>query len=734
MSISFNNYTVTDTVVGPFEGGENVSSIYQSAILTLSPNPGYTLDASSFSLGEIYNEIQYAEFVQDGPNIICFLYFRAEFIMPASNVDIPLCILGSAELTQYVVEGYVAHEEFGYWEYSSEYNAFPIQGNYNITELGWQGVVSADSGYYFSTPPSIVQTNGDYDIFNIIYNDIFDINGNLITRGITIQCTIPNYNSLDNYFYVTASTEEIYVPLEGISSYIIDDSPVSLAGEVRLMQVYGTPGATWNFVTPDGSILQVGVQDPVTGVITYGTSTSGVIPASGVSSFYVSIPETDGSASYEIMLNAVFLPSFNQPDYVILNQYGPITIFYDTTDSSIFSNDGTFQNTGQALSVPLFGMNGFSNSFLWNITSAPAFNCDIILIEQPDINDFSNIDASLNGGSDFGFGTIVATQTASNNIEIELKGGVSRYGTEYVISELSLSSFIANIDTIDPDSISDNQADTGCIVTSASSTEIIDYKGVCYSEATLPTVADNVSSTSTGSGTYFATISGLTPGTTYYVRAFAYNLTGNVFYGPEKSFTTTISLIDMNLVQTCSGTDVTNVGVNSITGGVLPYYAANTYFTDEASALANTSWSSTPNGGLIPFDYAVPGFGTYWIAVKDSAGTVFAKGFYADCWDSISATRSSAFLSANSYFNSIGACGSGSTQNIYIAYRNPGILSNGDRVFTTASGNTPFNGMIVSELDNWWKFDDPGTLSACTTGTTMRIDNSGFIDNVTCCP
>lgn len=731
--MSFNNYTVTDITVGPFEGGENVSSIYPTAILTLSPDMGYSLDASMFSLSPPYDNIDYATFTQDGANVICTLYFQAEFIMPTSNVDIPLCISGSAELTQYVVEGYVDHTPYLNWTYSTLYNVFPITGNYNDYELGWVASVTAESGFYFDTPPTIVQTNGDYDIFTISYSDIFDMSGNLISREIAIHCTVPFYDSIENYFYISVSTEEIYIPEEGISSYLLNTSAVSFAGEVRTLQVFGTPGAAWNFTCAD-SILQIGPPDPITGLITYGTSTAGVIPVSGSSSFNIYIPASSVANVYTINLFATLLSTFVQDLPIVLNQYGMVTITYDTSDSYLFVNDGAFQNTGQALFVPLPGTDGYSNSFEWNITSSATFNCDIILIEQPSLTAFSNLDPLYNGGASFGFGTIVATQTLPNTIKLELDGSVNKYGTTDVLSELDLRTFIANIDTITPDNIEDNQADTGVIVMSTSTTEIIDYKGVCYSESPIPTILDNISFTSTGSGSFGLTISGLTPGTTYYVRAFAYNLDGEVFYGPEKSFTTIVDELDMNLFQTCSGSSVTHVGVSYITGGFAPYYPANTYFTSESAALANTSWSSTPNNGYTSFDYSVPTFGTYWIAIKDYDGTVFAKDIYADCWDSINATRSSAFLSANSYFNSIGACGSGSTQNIYIAYRNPGILSNGDRVFTTASGNTPFNGMIVSELDNWWKFDDPGTLSACTTGTTMRIDNSGFIYNVTCCP
>ena len=193
--------------------------------------------------------------------------------------------------------------------------------------------------------------------------------------------------------------------------------------------------------------------------------------------------------------------------------------------------------------------------------------------------------------------------------------------------------------------------------------------------------------------------------------------------------TTTPPDFGFTLSQTCSGSDITLVADN-VTGGTGPYVFSTVAFTDPTDAIDNLVWT-TPRTFKNYYIGNVPG--TYWVSIKDSLGLIILQEIDADCWDSVNATRTSADLSANSYFSSAGACGSSSTQNIYIAYRNPGILSNGDRVFTTASGNTPFNGMIVSELDNWWKFNDPGTYSACVLGTAVRIDNAGYITNVSCC-
>lgn len=64
-------------------------------------------------------------------------------------------------------------------------------------------------------------------------------------------------------------------------------------------------------------------------------------------------------------------------------------------------------------------------------------------------------------------------------------------------------------------------------------------RGVCWSTTPNPTIADNHTSDGNGIGVFTSSITGLTPGTTYYVRAYATNSVGTA-YGEEVSFTTTV--------------------------------------------------------------------------------------------------------------------------------------------------------------------------------------------------
>jgi uncharacterized protein (TIGR02145 family) len=82
-------------------------------------------------------------------------------------------------------------------------------------------------------------------------------------------------------------------------------------------------------------------------------------------------------------------------------------------------------------------------------------------------------------------------------------------------------------------------------------------RGVCWSTTTGPTTALITKTTDgNGTGTFTSSITGLTSGTTYYVKAYASNDAGTA-YGDEIIFTTSVTDIDGNTYNTVTiGTQV----------------------------------------------------------------------------------------------------------------------------------------------------------------------------------
>ncbi len=65
----------------------------------------------------------------------------------------------------------------------------------------------------------------------------------------------------------------------------------------------------------------------------------------------------------------------------------------------------------------------------------------------------------------------------------------------------------------------------------------ITARGVCWNTSGSPTIQDSCTNDGSGAGSFSSTLSGLSPNTTYYVRAYATNSAGTG-YGTAKTFTT----------------------------------------------------------------------------------------------------------------------------------------------------------------------------------------------------
>ena len=87
-------------------------------------------------------------------------------------------------------------------------------------------------------------------------------------------------------------------------------------------------------------------------------------------------------------------------------------------------------------------------------------------------------------------------------------------------------------------------------------------RGICWSTSHNPTTSGNHANSGTGTGSFSVQMTGLTPGTTYYVRAYAKNSAGTV-YGNEVSFTTSQNIS----VPTVTTSQVTNITQTTATGG-----------------------------------------------------------------------------------------------------------------------------------------------------------------------
>ena len=140
-------------------------------------------------------------------------------------------------------------------------------------------------------------------------------------------------------------------------------------------------------------------------------------------------------------------------------------------------------------------------------------------------------------------------------------------------------------------------------------------RGVCWSTNPAPTVADNKTDDGAGVGGFTSSITGLTAGGAYYVRAYATNSVGTG-YGNERLFSTGLTDIDGNVYQTIAiGTQVWMAENLKVThyrnGDAIPNV------TDSAT------WTGLTTGAYCEYNNDADNVATYgrlynWYAVNDS--------------------------------------------------------------------------------------------------------------------
>jgi fibronectin-binding autotransporter adhesin len=273
----------------------------------------------------------------------------------------------------------------------------------------------------------------------------------------------------------------------------------------------------------------------------------------------------------------------------------------------------------------------------------------------------------------------------------------------------------ANVSAINP-----TAATAGGTITSNSNWPV-SQRGVCWSTTAYPTVFDTKTSNGGGTGTFTSSLTGLLPGTMYYVRAYAINAMG-ISYGANVPFTTAGSsgtwttngggswpttarwlnaidasgadgIADFGTVSPASTAIVTLDGDRSIGGMVF----GNAGFTG--------NWVVSPGtGGSLAMDTGISGDPT----VTVNGGTATLGTVLTGFDGLIKAGPGTLVLSAANLFSGITAVNAGTLQV-------DGSLSNGSPVSVAAAGT----------------LSGTGTLGAATTVNGALSPGIGGIGTLT---
>jgi uncharacterized protein (TIGR02145 family) len=201
------------------------------------------------------------------------------------------------------------------------------------------------------------------------------------------------------------------------------------------------------------------------------------------------------------------------------------------------------------------------------------------------------------------------------------------YGNE--ISFTTVAVVLPTITTAAINSISMTSAVSGGNIT-ADGGGPVTARGICWGTSTSPTLANSKTTDGTGTGSFTSNLTGLTSGTTYYVRAYATNNAG-IAYGNELPFTTTS--VQLPTLTTAAITSITTTsaasGGNVTADGGSPVTARGICWGTAASpTLAN--FKTTNGTGIGSFISNLTGLAsgtTYYVRAyaTNNAGTSFGN-------------------------------------------------------------------------------------------------------------
>lgn len=166
------------------------------------------------------------------------------------------------------------------------------------------------------------------------------------------------------------------------------------------------------------------------------------------------------------------------------------------------------------------------------------------------------------GNGNGSFTAILVGLTANTTYYIRAyaitKVGIA-YGNEVVFNTLSLSA----LTTTGVSSITYTTATSGGNISSNGGSAVT-ARGICYSMVSKPIITNTKVVSGSGNGNFTASMTGLSPGTIYYVRAYATNIVGTA-YGNEVNFKTLALTL-----PTLSTTTVSPILSNSaVSGGTI---------------------------------------------------------------------------------------------------------------------------------------------------------------------
>ena len=393
---------------------------------------------------------------------------------------------------------------------------------------------------------------------------------------------------------------------------------------------------------------------------------------------------------YNSLTNTPDIPTVPTDVSAFINDAGYLTSFTEQQVLSI-SNDTIFLTGGSFVKLPA-GFDGDYNS-LTNTPDIPTVPSDVSVFNN-DANYVSNTECA-----DVDLCTLAALVSSLQGQLTGLQGQLAEL--QSTIDSLTVpDTTVTPVDTATLSTVitgavsyvTETTAMCGGNVTADGGANVT-ARGVCWSTSQNPTINNSHTTDGSGTGSFTSNLTGLTAGTTYYVRAYATNSEGTA-YGSQVTFTT--HLDSTQLYHNFIGTTYYDLQSN---GSVSNKIVAHSDGTVSAVWITNGSTTSSRGTGYNYFD------GTSWINSPSNTDRIenVRTG-----WGTMTSVGDAEIMAAHNSTTGleIGVCPQKGTNNW---------------IFTTLQGPAVSNGFGISTCLFWPALASSGNiihLIACTESST----------------
>jgi hypothetical protein len=310
------------------------------------------------------------------------------------------------------------------------------------------------------------------------------------------------------------------------------------------------------------------------------TADSNTSNGSGAGSFTSSITGLTPGTLYHVRAYAIYI---DEPVKSVFTYYGGDSTF-------------TTQTTPTVTTATIASITSTTASSGGNVTDDGGDSVTVRGVCWSTSADPTTADSKTTDGSDTGTFTSSLTSLTPGTLYHVRAYATNSVGTSYGDdSTFTTSTTTPTVTTTAVTSITSTTASGGGAIPDSGGATIT-AKGVCWSTSADPTIANDTTNDGTGAASFTSSLTSLTPGTLYHVRAYATNSVGTS-YGGDSTFTTQQTFTISGYVWTSDSTGIDSVTMSGLPDD--PLTDTSGYYT----ATVDSGWSGvvTPEKNCYTF-------------------------------------------------------------------------------------------------------------------------------------